>query len=868
MLVGMTLSRLSRLSSWMGRHRTVLVDSLVSLALMGLWMLYGPGAMNDGGLLFSWQSYPTQVWAVLLTAPYALHRVRPRIAVRLFLAVAVAQLVLGPSLVIADIMALPMLYAALVYGQVSLTRRYLAWAAVLAGACALEVALSSMVTPLSEFLRGLGDGMGASYLLPSCVPDVDGPMVTAGCAASVAAQFVGMSLFFGVALTMVAVAAFWQRARRQTVLLLVQRNEAIEARQAEERRIAASAERARIARDMHDVVAHTLSIIIVQADGGRYATVHDPQMACETMETIRGESEHALHDMKRLLGVFGGSPHAGSAQLPLLLDQARQASPDTSFSHETEGTPQPRLLSQEADTALYHVVQEALTNVRKYAGSRVHVLVRERWDDDGVTVTVADDGRGAAASLDGHAPGFGLVGMRERVGAAGGTVTAGAAIGGGFTVTAHLPYGAAGVQGAAGDIPAQPTTTADTPLFPAGQEQPTPGAVGDASDGIHGTFTGGETGDAHPVPPQTGTETELPARPDSAPWKRWVGQLRSRPLVQAYDDDHDNWVTRLSRWTERHYVLTDTLLAMVLTAFLLANDLSLFLTADPLPSSGGQPQVVAITLLLMAPLCLRRRFPRAVAVCFAAMAALQLLVLPGIYTADLFALLAIYTAALYGRGRTWRWLVPTILGLSTLTGLKVGLSMYGYVTVLDRLLGRRFAFDFYDQADLQTYMNAALARNAGLQFAIMTAMVCMIALLLGSWAKQRGENPQILQARAEALQAEADKQRIAAANRERDRISAEIQQEVSDTLRMVIDQTSAELEEIHGQLEQGRTPTPESIGDAFAAIAARGRAALARMRTLLKVLRETGTSDDHEDIDHHLTMPLSPVAGTRAMADR
>ena len=110
------------------------------------------------------------------------------------------------------------------------------------------------------------------------------------------------------------------------------------------------------------------------------------------------------------------------------------------------------------------------------------------------------------------------------------------------------------------------------------------------------------------------------------------------------------------------------------------------------------------------------------------------------------------------------------------------------------------------------------------------------------------------------MRAEQEKARIAAANRERDRISATIQGEVSETLHAVIDQTSQELDEIDGQIAAGETPSPESINAAFAAIGAQGRAALARMRQLLSVLRETGFSDDHADVDAHMTMPLAPVA--------
>ena len=115
---------------------------------------------------------------------------------------------------------------------------------------------------------------------------------------------------FEVCIISTVIVAFWQRARLATVRMMRERNDAIAARDQDERDIAALAERARIARDMHDVVAHTLSIIIVQSDGGRYAGTHDPAVARNTMETIRHESERALHDMQRLLGVFGGSPHA------------------------------------------------------------------------------------------------------------------------------------------------------------------------------------------------------------------------------------------------------------------------------------------------------------------------------------------------------------------------------------------------------------------------------------------------------------------------------------------------------------------------------------------------------------------------------
>ena len=257
----------------------------------------------------------------------------------------------------------------------------------------------------------------------------------------VAQYMLVLAPIFEVCIISTIVMSFWHRARMATVRMMRERNEAIAARDQDERDIAALAERARIARDMHDVVAHTLSIIIVQSDGGRYAGTHDPAVARNTMETIRHESERALHDMQRLLGVFGGSPHADYNDIDNLVEQARTVSPDIRIQRSITGTASPEQLGEQASTASYHVVQEALTNIRKYAGPHVDVYIKESWNNNSFTLTVTDNGRGAAASIDGHTPGYGLLGMRERIESAGGSLQAGPRLGGGFEVMATLPYG-------------------------------------------------------------------------------------------------------------------------------------------------------------------------------------------------------------------------------------------------------------------------------------------------------------------------------------------------------------------------------------------------------------------------------------------
>ena len=246
---------------------------------------------------------------------------------------------------------------------------------------------------------------------------------------------------FEVCIISTVIVAFWQRARLATVCMMRERNEAIAARDQDERDIAALAERARIARDMHDVVAHTLSIIIVQSDGGRYAGTHDPAVARNTMETIRHESERALHDMQRLLGVFGGSPHADYNDIGNLVEQAQNVSPDIRIRRNITGTASPEQLGEQASIASYHVVQEALTNIRKYAGPHVDVHIKESWNNGLLTLTITDNGHGAAANIDGHTPGYGLLGMKERIESAGGSLQAGPQLGGGFEVMATLPYG-------------------------------------------------------------------------------------------------------------------------------------------------------------------------------------------------------------------------------------------------------------------------------------------------------------------------------------------------------------------------------------------------------------------------------------------
>jgi signal transduction histidine kinase len=233
------------------------------------------------------------------------------------------------------------------------------------------------------------------------------------------------------------------RTRHAYVDALVERGERIEREAAQQVALAASEERSRIAREMHDVVAHGLSVIVVQADGARYAARSDPAAAESALAAISGTAREALTEMRRMLGLLRSDdgpdlrPQPGLGDLESLVADARASGlhVDATLPETPPETP-PEIADGIALTT-YRVAQEALTNVRKHAGPEAAVRVDVSVGGDVVSVVVEDDGRGAAARDDGS--GLGLVGMRERVTVHGGTLEAGPRPGGGFRVAARLP---------------------------------------------------------------------------------------------------------------------------------------------------------------------------------------------------------------------------------------------------------------------------------------------------------------------------------------------------------------------------------------------------------------------------------------------
>jgi signal transduction histidine kinase len=208
--------------------------------------------------------------------------------------------------------------------------------------------------------------------------------------------------------------------------------------QAERERAAVAEERARIARELHDVVAHSVSTIVVQAEAGEALLDREPERAREAFDSIRGAGRQALVELRRMLGLLRRDeeelalvPQPSLEHLDALVEHVRGVGLPVRV--EVEG--QPRRLPPGVDLSAYRIVQEALTNALKHGG-RARAVVRVRYGAHDLQLEVLDDGPGAS---NGAVGGHGLAGMRERVRLYGGEIETGRRPEGGYAVRARLP---------------------------------------------------------------------------------------------------------------------------------------------------------------------------------------------------------------------------------------------------------------------------------------------------------------------------------------------------------------------------------------------------------------------------------------------
>lgn len=282
-------------------------------------------------------------------------------------------------------------------------------------------------------------------------------------------------------------------SRQREIVAAEQHYELLLAEREQQAQLAEASTRAMIARELHDIVAHSLSVMIVQAEGGRAVATRKPEAAVEALDTIAETGREALHEMRRIVGVLRGSPgrqagRADYAPAPRLADigdlVARTSDRARLSVHGSPGPTSPAL-----ELTVYRVVQEALTNFLKHAGPDAHAWVTLAYHPQRITVDVLDDGQGVADPTDGG--GNGLRGMYERVTSMGGSLHAGTRPDRpGFRVTAVLPVRDArgGPRAAVGSVagsaaPASPwARPVDGPADHPADRPPDPAAPAPATD--------------------------------------------------------------------------------------------------------------------------------------------------------------------------------------------------------------------------------------------------------------------------------------------------------------------------------------------------------------------------------------------------
>jgi signal transduction histidine kinase len=394
-----------RLYDFLRRYPTW-VDSFWAVALLGI---SGMSISNVNGAATGPTSLlPALPIAVVLSVVVALRRRMPEKMLVLAVAAGLAQLVLDVPSAPEDFAMLVIIYTVAADGA-----RWASRSALIGGLCAGT--LSQIRWPATE-------NSGLNGVL--------------------------IAIFQTVPFALAWVLGDSIRTRRAYLAQLEERAARLEKEREAQAKVAVAAERARIARELHDVVAHNVSVMVVQADGAAYVMDTAPDQARKALETISGTGRQALAEMRRLLGVLRTGEHQEVGeyvpqpdveQLDDLIEQCRTSGLPVDF--KVEGTPRP--LPSGVELTAYRIVQEALTNTRKHGGPNAGASVRLVYFDDGLGLLVEDDGTGAPHELyeDGGADGqgHGLIGMRERVGMVGGTLDAGPRPGGGFRISALLP---------------------------------------------------------------------------------------------------------------------------------------------------------------------------------------------------------------------------------------------------------------------------------------------------------------------------------------------------------------------------------------------------------------------------------------------
>lgn len=370
-----------------------------------------------GFAFYSGQSYGAVAVLLGMCGALSLRRLSPTLSLTVAWVTSILQMLLLLSPDPANLAIPVVLYSVASYGG-----RVLRWIS-LASAFVGAALIAGYLVLVPGWVAAVGSGVDPSSFAGDLTPVAQ---LTIGLFV-----FAAFSAFFGLAWTAGVLMRTWRRAResRQAQLLA-------------ERDVAVEQERNRIARDMHDVVAHSLAVVIAQADGARYALAADPASADQALRTISSISREALADVRVLLGQLrfrqGAGPQPVLADLERLYEQLRGAGVDVVV--RAHGTPRP--VATGSQLAVYRIVQEALTNALRHGDHRAPIDVHFDWTGQQLQLWVVNRSKAEPVSA---GTGHGLAGMNERATLTGGSFGT-TLVDGRFTVYAAIPYTTAGVS--------------------------------------------------------------------------------------------------------------------------------------------------------------------------------------------------------------------------------------------------------------------------------------------------------------------------------------------------------------------------------------------------------------------------------------
>ena len=850
----------------------LLTDALFAILLFLL--VSGSSANLRDGALIPLQENLILMWTVLLIAPVVIRRRFPNVAAGLFVAVALAQLLLGPAIMLSDAVCLVMVYSCLLYGRPSWRRLYLtvAW----------------VMTPLSCLIFTLVD---LGFLPPGKTwPDHISMLPTSF--KDLAITFLSNLLIEGLLLLIAIVAAYWTRTRRDAIDEARRRNHALALQAEQSAALSASAERARIARDMHDVVAHTLSIVIVQADAGRYAATADAHLALKTMRTIDQESRRALRELSSLFGKLktptNPAPETSQKTADSLPGQHSSSPPPTDPAHiqppdQSQATAQTNSASQSANA---HNLNPAGTDCTQPSQANDHLhTIKEipAANTAKANMDTADNARTCpSVATSSNNPPTSYKSWSDLIDAArlaqpksqfsrrikgrpcpekldrSRAITAYRVLQEALTnVRKHAATASAVLVeeqwltgGLCLTIDDRPfdhvSTNSDSPPQ---MERPAHSGFGLLGMRERLTSLGGDL--------QTGSEPEGGYHLQA--WIPFATPPKSDSEAEIRANRQAQWslrsiVSTLFVWFQRHPLTAD--LGLVIGLVLVENPgQALAIAPVTRQYDPGRPVRIIATLGIALPLIVRRVRPGICAAIVSAVATLLLLFSPWLPEAAVLSPVAVYSAMVYGKYTTRRWAPLAVITDTVLWAVRCVANNQGCPTILAYMIEGP-AESSFSESHLTLFIVMAAP-----------ALICLLTMLIASRRRTRGSVLLLQQERERALNQTLQESQALAANQERELIGATMQVEVAATLNTVIASTSKAIAQLNDYQVKEVDPPPEQVAQAFGDIATQGRQALARMRQLLTVLRHSSSTDSHSNTDTANSSDESPNSDRNHMVD-